>query len=176
MTHPHPSEAVGLFDIHADHHHAVVSATASCAALMDAADHRVIDLHLTAQQCTFSVHHRHIETLSHRPRHSQRALQSPGRQTFLGRGQMPRSLEPCRQRGACLVEDRARDYRRLMTAGRAYQTITALVPRSRNPLARWTDDFFLQVQLFQNPYAFDSGGASAWRVNGGFRLEIPRSI
>ncbi len=27
-----------------------------------------------------------------------------------------------------------------------------------------------------NAYTFDSGDASAWRVNGGFRLEIPRSV
>ncbi len=32
------------------------------------------------------------------------------------------------------------------------------------------------VHLVSNAYAFDSGDTSAWRVNGGFRLEIPRSV
>ena len=81
------------------------------------------------------------------PSKAQRALQRLGGQTILGRGHMLSGLEPRRQRGACLVEDRARRDRRLVTAGRAYQSATALGPRSRTPLARRADKSFRPVQL-----------------------------
>ena len=32
------------------------------------------------------------------------------------------------------------------------------------------------IQSVQNAYAFDSGDAKVWRVNGGFLVELPRSV
>jgi hypothetical protein len=47
MPHPHPSEALGLSDLHRDHHDAFAGATATFPAPFDTANQGLVNLNVT---------------------------------------------------------------------------------------------------------------------------------
>lgn len=68
-----------------------------------------------------------------------------------GYHEVPRSLEPSCQWGACFVEDRASPYAYMLVTCRAHQSSSACTPRLILLPARGTDEPLGPAQLFDVP-------------------------
>jgi hypothetical protein len=63
VSHSHPSKARGLLDLYGNRHDTLYGATATFAALLDAADEGFVDFNVAGKLLTFGIDHSHAKAL-----------------------------------------------------------------------------------------------------------------
>ena len=168
MAHAHAPEAPGLLDLDGDHDDGLAAPAPALAATDDATHEGLIDLDRSRESLALAAHHRHAVALQQRPGSpvagTQGALQGRGRETVLGGRQMPGGLEPGRQGGAGLVEDRAGCHGCLVATGRTDQSTPRLTPRRPKHAAGRTAELRRPAQLLQVGGARDVAGEPLYEL------------
>jgi len=133
VAHPHTAEAFWLLYFHGDRDDILTGATTTLSAMFYPSNQSLINLYLAQQWLTLSTNHRDSVALQYRPcraiTRTERTLQGLCRHPVFRRGKVPRGLEPCCQRRAGLIEDRARPNAHMLLARRAHQPPSACPPR-----------------------------------------------
>ena len=118
-AHPDSPDAVAHF--FGCHHNQGFPRRRSSTRSAKAAHQRLVDLHVSRQPVAPRPDHCATQLVQPRPRgliaaQAQYLLQCQGAGTSLRAGDAPHRAKPCRQRGSCVLKDRARRHRRLPAA------------------------------------------------------------